>query len=92
VATVLAEGLAAASEPDVADGGRTFNELARRAQIVDAAIAEIAEREDRGASRERIAERAGLVSTTVIDFYFASRADLESAIVNEVRRRLSDTG
>ncbi len=89
---MLAEDWATASEPEAAEGGRTFNELARRAQIVDAAIAEIAEREDRGASREQIAERAGLVSTTVIDLYFAGRADLESAIVKEVRRRLSDRG
>lgn len=70
-------------------GDPTFDEIARRTQIVDAAIATIAEHGHRGSSRERIAERAGLVSPAVIDFYFEDRADLESAVVTEVQRRLA---
>jgi AcrR family transcriptional regulator len=63
---------------------RTFTETARRAQIVDAAIATIAELGYRNASFAQIARRAGLSSTGLISYHFKNRDDLMSEIVDEV--------
>ena len=65
-------------------GGRTFIEVARRAQIVDAAIATIAESGYRNASFARIARRAGLSSTGLISYHFAGRDELISEVVAKV--------
>lgn len=64
--------------------GRTVTATARRAQIVAAAIATIAELGLGGASFARIAERAGLSSTRLISYHFAGKDDLMEAVVAEV--------
>jgi AcrR family transcriptional regulator len=58
------------------DKQRTFTELARRAQIVEAAIEVIAEVGYANASFARIARRAGLSSTGVISYHFEGKDDL----------------
>ncbi len=63
---------------------RTFIEVARRAQIVEAAIATIAEAGYRNASFARIARRAGLSSTGLISYHFASRDELIGEVVAKV--------
>lgn len=63
---------------------RTFTETARRAQIVDAAIATISEVGYRNASFARIAKRAGLSSTGLISYHFDSRDDLIGQVVGEI--------
>jgi AcrR family transcriptional regulator len=63
---------------------RTFIETARRAQIVQGAIAAIAEVGYHKASFTRIAERAGLSSTSRISYHFAGRDDLIGEVVREV--------
>lgn len=63
---------------------RTFTETARRGQIVEAAIATIADLGYRNASFAQIAKRAGLSSTGLISYHFNSREDLIEQVVNEV--------
>lgn len=62
----------------------TFTVTGRRAQIVDAAIATIAEVGYRNASFAQIAKRAGLSSTGLISYHFASRDELIGQVVKEV--------
>ncbi|MPY95984.1 MAG: TetR family transcriptional regulator [Acidimicrobiia bacterium] len=68
-----------------APGGRrrSFIEQARRAQIVQAAIATIAEVGYAKASFARIAERAG-ISPGLISYHFAGKDELMSQIVAEI--------
>jgi AcrR family transcriptional regulator len=63
---------------------RTFTETARRAQIVQAAIATIADVGFRSASFARIAKQAGLSSTGLISYHFRSRDELVQEVVQEV--------
>ena len=63
---------------------RTFTELARRAQIVAAAIETIAEMGYGQASFAQIAQRAGLSSTGLISYHFASKDELIEQLVDEV--------
>jgi AcrR family transcriptional regulator len=63
---------------------RTFTESARRAQIVAAAIATIAEVGYRNASFAQIAKRAGLSSTGLISYHFLGRDELIQQVVHEV--------
>lgn len=63
---------------------RTFTETARRAQIVEAAIATIAELGYRNASFAQIAKRAGLSSTGLISYHFSSRRELIDQLVTEI--------
>lgn len=63
---------------------RTFTETARRAQIVQAAIATIADVGFRNASFAQIAKRAGLSSTGLISYHFRSRDELVQQVVHEV--------
>jgi AcrR family transcriptional regulator len=63
---------------------RTFTETARRAQIVDAAIATIADVGYRNASFAQIARRGGLSSTGLISYHFRSRDELIQQVVEEV--------
>jgi AcrR family transcriptional regulator len=63
---------------------RTFIENARRAQIVDAAIATIADVGFRNASYAQIAKRAGLSSTGLISYHFRSRGELIQQVVEHV--------
>jgi len=63
---------------------RSVTATARRAQIVRATIAVIAEEGYRQASFARIAERAGLSSTRLISYHFAGKDDLVAAVVHEV--------
>ena len=62
---------------------RTFIEAARRAQIVDAAVAVIAEAGYGQASLARIADRIG-VSKGVISYHFAGKEDLVQEVIAEV--------
>jgi TetR/AcrR family transcriptional regulator, fatty acid metabolism regulator protein len=63
---------------------RTFTETARRAQIVAAAIETIAELGYGRASYAQIAGRAGLSSTGLISYHFASKDELIEQVVEEV--------
>jgi AcrR family transcriptional regulator len=63
---------------------RTFTETARRAQIVEAAIATIAEMGYRNASYAQIAKRAGLSSTGLISYHFGTRDELIQQVVSDV--------
>jgi AcrR family transcriptional regulator len=63
---------------------RTFTETARRAQIVQAAIATIAEVGYRNASYAQIAKRAGLSSTGLISYHFGTRDELIQQVVEEI--------
>ena len=62
----------------------SVTEEARRAQIVTAAIAVIAEHGYGHASFARIAERAGLSSTGLISYHFASRGELMAQVADRV--------
>ena len=64
--------------------GRTFTESRRREQVVAATIDTIAELGFANASYARIAERAGLSSTGLISYHFASKADLLGAVLAEI--------
>jgi AcrR family transcriptional regulator len=68
---------------------RTFTEQARRVQIVAAAITTIAEAGYRNASFAQIAKRAGLSSTGLISYHFASKDELIGEVVRTV---LADMG
>lgn len=68
------------------DVERSFTSEARRAQIVSAAIATIAEVGLSNASFAQIAERAGLSSTRMISYHFAGKDDLMEAVMREVFR------
>jgi AcrR family transcriptional regulator len=63
---------------------RTFTETARRAQIVEAAIAAIAELGYRDASYAQIAKRAGLSSTGLISYHFKSREELIAQVAEGI--------
>jgi AcrR family transcriptional regulator len=65
---------------------RTFTEIARRAQIVDAAIETVAELGYANASFGRIAERAQLSSTGMISYYFEGKDELDGEVVAAVLR------
>jgi AcrR family transcriptional regulator len=65
---------------------RTFIEIARRAQIVAAAIDTIAEVGYARASLGRIAERIG-ISRGLISYHFAGKDELITEIVREVREQ-----
>jgi AcrR family transcriptional regulator len=67
----------------------TLTEQARRAQIVAAAIETIAELGYTRASFTQIAKRAGLSSTGLISYHFASKKDLDWEIVKEIYDRLT---
>jgi len=62
---------------------RTFTEQARRRQIVDAAIAGLAEEGVAGASLQAIARRIG-VSKGVISYHFAGKQELLGLVVAEI--------
>lgn len=63
---------------------RTFTEVARRSQIVNAAIETIADVGYANASFGRIAKRAGLSSTGMISYYFAGKDELDGEVVAAV--------
>jgi AcrR family transcriptional regulator len=62
----------------------TVTEIARRSQIVEAAIATIAELGYPKASFAQIAKRAGLSSTGLISYHFANKEELNFQIVTEI--------
>ena len=62
----------------------TFTETARRAQIVEAAIATIAEVGYSHASFAQIAKRAGLSSTGLISYHFDSKGALIEQVVTNI--------
>ena len=59
-------------------------EVVRRAQIIDATIATVAEHGYARTTFARIAERSGLSSTGLISYHFASKADLLQQVVATV--------
>jgi AcrR family transcriptional regulator len=63
---------------------RTFTEVARRAQILDAAIETIAELGYANASFGRIAKRAELSSTGMISYYFDGKDELDGEVIATV--------
>jgi AcrR family transcriptional regulator len=67
----------------------TLTEQARRAQIIAAAMETIAEQGYAQASFAQIAKRAGLSSTGLISYHFASKKELDWAIVTEIYDRLT---
>ena len=67
----------------------TLTEQARRAQIIAAAIETIAELGYVHASFAQIAKRAGLSSTGLISYHFASKKELDWAVVKEIYDRLT---
>src|SRR5215211_1150047 len=67
----------------------TLTEQARRAQIIAAAIETIAELGYTRTSFAQIAKRAGLSSTGLISYHFASKKDLDREIVKEIYGRLT---
>lgn len=67
----------------------TFTEQGRRAQIVAAAIETIADLGYPQASFARIAKRAGLSSTGLISYHFASKRELDQEVVTTIHQRLS---
>lgn len=69
---------------------RTFTEVARRAQIVDAAIQTVAELGYANASYGRIAEHAGLSSTGMISYYFDAKDELDGEVIASVLRTASE--
>lgn len=66
-----------------------MTEQARRTQIISAATETIAELGYAQASFARIAQRAGLSSTGLISYHFASKQELDAAVVAEIYRRLT---
>jgi len=69
---------------------RTFTEIARRAQIVRAAIETIAELGYSNASFAQIAQRAGLSSTGLISYHFDSREELIGEVVGDILGTIGD--
>jgi AcrR family transcriptional regulator len=65
------------------DEDRTFTDRARRAQIVAAVIALVAERGYRQASVGNIAERVGIAKSVVL-YHFANKDELVGAVVTEI--------
>ncbi|GAB3206987.1 TetR/AcrR family transcriptional regulator [Marinactinospora thermotolerans] len=70
--------------------GRSFIEQARRAQIIDAAIATIADVGFANASLARIAERAG-ISKGVISYHFAGKDELVQKVVDQIYTDVADS-
>ncbi|MFC1473160.1 TetR/AcrR family transcriptional regulator [Rhodococcus qingshengii] len=68
-------------------GGTSFIEAARRAQIVDATIAVVAENGYTAASFARIAKRAS-ISPGLITYHFAKKEALMRAVLETVESRL----
>ncbi|MGW4119509.1 TetR/AcrR family transcriptional regulator [Nocardia sp. NPDC004711] len=75
------------SSPSKQALGRTFTEVARRAQIVDAAIEVVADQGYPNASFAKIAKQAGLSSTGMISYHFQGKGDL----IREVVARIMQT-
>ena len=63
---------------------RSVTEQARRAQIITATIAVIADSGYQHATFARIAERAGLSSTGLISYHFANRGELMAQVADRV--------
>ncbi len=69
---------------------RSAASTARRAQILDATIAVVAEEGFARATFARIAGRAGLSSTRLISYHFAGKDDLVAALVEHVVGGIGD--
>ena len=69
---------------------QTVTETARRAQIVEAAIETIAEVGYARASFAQIAKRAGLSSTGLISYHFASKDELIEQVVTTIFRMIGE--
>src|SRR5580700_10529524 len=62
------------------DGGRTFTDLARRAQIAQCAAEAIAEVGYADASMAEIARRAG-IAKSVVSYHFSDKAELMGEVL-----------
>ncbi|HEV7215231.1 MAG TPA: TetR family transcriptional regulator [Chloroflexota bacterium] len=71
-------------------GRRTFTEVARRTQIVEAAIKTIAELGYARATFAQIAKRAGLSSTGLISYHFADKDELILQVVITIGTAMKD--
>jgi AcrR family transcriptional regulator len=71
-------------------GRRTFTEVARRTQIVEAAIKTIAELGYARATFAQIAKRAGLSSTGLISYHFADKDELILQVVITIGSAMKD--
>ncbi|MFD9697871.1 TetR/AcrR family transcriptional regulator [Lentzea sp. NPDC059081] len=69
---------------------KSVTEQARRAQIVSAAIATIAELDYAETSFKAIAARAGLSSTGLISYHFGNKQELVDAVFADVLDRFQD--
>jgi AcrR family transcriptional regulator len=74
------------SSTELPGNALTVTEAARRTQIVAAAIETVAELGYARASFAKIADRAGLSSTSRISYHFAGKDDLLRACVEEITR------
>ena len=63
---------------------RSHAAVARRAQIIDAAVVTLAELGYQGASFVEITKRAGLSSTRLISYHFDDRDDLMARVASQV--------
>lgn len=70
--------------PVKGERGRSLTAMARRAQIIDATIATIAEQGYSRASFARIAERVGLSSTRLISYHFAGKQELIEQVAGKI--------
>jgi AcrR family transcriptional regulator len=68
----------------IQDAGLSPAAVARRAQIVDAAVVALAELGYQGASFVEIAKRARLSSTRLISYHFDGRAELMATVAGHV--------
>src|SRR5215475_13266393 len=75
---------------DVPAPRATFTNTARRAQIVESAIASIAELGYSRASFAQIGKRIGLSSTRLISYHFTEKDDLIREVLNTVVGRFTD--
>lgn len=71
------------SKPPPADSKPSFIEEARRRQIIEAAIAAVAEEGYAGASLGRVAQRAQ-ISKSVVVYYFGGKDKLVEATVHQI--------
>lgn len=74
----------------VTEAGRSPTATARRAQIITATIAVIADEGFAQASFARIAAHAGLSSTRLISYHFAGKDELVAAVVTQVIGEISE--
>lgn len=81
------DGYVASESPSSQTPSRTFTETARRAQLIEAAIATVNEIGYHRASLSEIARRAGVAKSAIV-YYFSSKEALLLSVVEDVFTRL----